>query len=188
MRNAQAADAIRAEPPPLPSRGPYRVIVADPPWAFDVRNTDTSHRIVPPYPTMSVAEICSFPVGPLAASDCVLWLWVTNSHMREAFTVLDAWGFRQKTMLTWAKPQFGTGDYLRGQTEHCLMPIKGKPVITLSNQSTLITAPKRGHSRKPDEFYALVEGLCPAPRYLELWSREERNGWNVYGNEVCKAA
>lgn len=121
LRVARQAEAIRAEPPPYPGRGPYRVIVADPPWPYELRKKDPSHRATHPYPQMSIAEICaeSEKVKALAHEDCILWLWTTNHHMREAFVVLDAWGFKHKTILTWAKDRFGTGDWLRGQTEHC---------------------------------------------------------------------
>lgn len=182
---ARKAEAIAAEPPPLP-QGPFRVIVADPPWAYDSRATDVSHRAANPYPQMAIDAIRALPVASLAHDDAILWLWTTNSHLREAFTVVDAWGFRHKTILTWAKDRIGTGDWLRGQTEHCLVAVRGRPVVTLSNQSTLLTAPMREHSRKPDEFYALIESLCPAPMggRLELFARQARPGWAAMGAEI----
>ena len=182
---AKKAEAIAAEPPPLP-QGPFRVIVADPPWAYNSRATDVSHRAANPYPQMAIDAIRALPVASLAHDDAILWLWTTNSHLREAFTVVDAWGFRHKTILTWAKDRIGTGDWLRGQTEHCLVAVRGRPVVTLSNQSTLLTAPMREHSRKPDEFYALVESLCPAPAggRLELFARQARPGWAAMGAEI----
>lgn len=181
---AKKAEAIAAEPPPLP-QGPFRVIVADPPWAYDSRASDVSHRAANPYPQMAIDAIRALPVASLAYDDAILWLWTTNSHLREAFTVVDAWGFRHKTILTWAKDRIGTGDWLRGQTEHCLVAVRGRPVVTLSNQSTLLTAPMREHSRKPDEFYALIESLCPAPMggRLELFARQARPGWIAFGSE-----
>ena len=83
MKIAKQAEQIRAEPPPLPGRGPYRVIVADPPWPYGERSEDPSKRGVRPYPTMSIAEICALSVVSVAHHDCVLWLWTTNQHMRE---------------------------------------------------------------------------------------------------------
>jgi N6-adenosine-specific RNA methylase IME4 len=102
--------------------------------------------------------------------------------------VLAAWFIRHRTILTWSNDSMCTGDWLRGQTEHCLMAVRGKPVVTLSNQTTLLNAPMREHSRKPDEFYALVEGLCPAPLNgrLELFARQARPGWIAAGAEVGK--
>ena len=91
----------------------------------------------------------------------ILWLWVTNLFMREAFPLLEAWGFERRTILTWAKDRMGTGDWLRGQTEHAIMAVRGKPVVTLTNQTTLLNAPVRGHSQKPVEFYNLVESSLP---------------------------
>jgi N6-adenosine-specific RNA methylase IME4 len=187
VKIAKQSAEIRREPPPMPSRGPYRAITADPPWPYEKRDEDPSHRGVLPYPTMSIAQIAALRVGELAHENCVLWLWTTNAHMRESFGILDAWGFEQKTILTWVKDRFGCGDWLRGQTEHVLMATRGKPTVQLTNESTALFAPTRAHSEKPDEFYALVERLCPAPRYCELFSRRGRPNWDGHGNEYCPA-
>ena len=82
----------------------------------------------------------------------------------------------------------GRGDWLRGQTEHALMAVRGEPVVTLTNQTTVLHAPVRAHSQKPEEFYALVESLCPAPRYCELFSRQQRERWEGHGDEAPGAA
>jgi len=89
---AKKAEAIRREPPPLPA-GPFRVIVADPPWPFEFRVEDPSRRGTTPYPQMSLDEIKAMDVASIAHDDCILWLWTTNCHMRCAFEVLEAWGF-----------------------------------------------------------------------------------------------
>ena len=188
LKIMRQATAICAEPPPLPGRGPYRVLVADPPWPYEIRKDDPSHRATHPFPQMSIAQICALSVAPIAHTDCLLWLWTTNHHMREAFTVLDAWGFKQKTILTWAKDRMGTGALLRGQTEHCLLAVRGKPVIELTNQTTLLHGPLRANSQKPVEFYDFVERLCPAPRYAYLFSRYRHNEkWDCHGNEAPPA-
>ena len=59
--------------------------------------------------------------------DTILWVWTTNLFMRHAYTVLDAWGFEERTILTWAKDRFGNGDWLRGQTEHASWPFAAGP-------------------------------------------------------------
>ena len=177
------SEEIRREKPPLPGNGPYRVIVADPPWPYEVRQDDPSHRATHPYPTMSIKEICDLKVIDLAHDDCILWLWTTNHHMRFAYQILDAWGFKEKTILTWAKDRMGMGDWLRGQTEHCIMAMRGSPIVQLTNQTTLLHGPLRKNSQKPEEFYAFVEKLCPAPRYAELFSRHQRENWDGHGDE-----
>ncbi len=187
LKVARQAEQIRLEPPPLPNRGPYRVIVADPPWPF-IRAEDPSQRPAVSYPTMSIEKMCAMPVQGIAHEHCILWLWTTNTFMRRAFDVLDAWGFAPKTMLTWSKTHFGCGEWLRGQTEHAWLATRGKPVVQLTNQSTLLQAPVGAHSQKPEAFYELVEKLCPAPRYAELFARRQRPNWDGHGDEVEPAA
>lgn len=184
LKVTKQAEQIRKEPPPLPNSGPYRVIAVDPPWPYELRKADPSHRATHPFPQMSIEQICALDVVSIAHDDCLLWLWTTNHHMRQAFDVLGAWGFQQKTILTWAKDRMGTGDWLRGQTEHCLMAVRGKPIVQLTNQTTLLCGPLRKNSQKPDEFYAFVERLCPAPRYAELFSRQARPNWDGHGDEA----
>jgi N6-adenosine-specific RNA methylase IME4 len=181
------AARIRAEPPPLPGRGPYRVLVADVPWPYEKRAEDPSHRATYDYPTLSIASISKMgdAVRAIAAPDAILWFWVINYYMREAYDVIAAWGFEPKTILTWVKDCAGFGDWLRGQTEHCIMATRGKPIVTLTNETTRLDAPARGHSEKPRAFYELVERLCPAPRYCDLFSRYRHNErWDCHGDEV----
>jgi N6-adenosine-specific RNA methylase IME4 len=189
LKIAKQAELIRAEPPPLPGNGPYRVGVIDVPWPYEIRSEDPSMRGVRPYPTMSIEQICALPVASIMHPDSILWVWVTNLFMRHAYVGLDAWGFQERTILTWNKDRFGTGDWLRGQTEHAIMAVRGKPIVTLTNQSTRLDAPVRGHSVKPVEFYDLVESLCPAPRYADLFSRYRHNErWDCHGDEAPQVA
>jgi N6-adenosine-specific RNA methylase IME4 len=188
LRNTQQAELIRAEPPPLPSRGPYRVAVCDVPWPYNPADPDPSCRGSWPYPGMAIDEMCALPIGKLMHTDAILWFWVTNFHLRLAYRVLDAWGFHETpTLLTWAKSRAGQGHWLLGQTEHAILAVRGKPVITRTTQTTLLHAPVRGHSVKPKEFYDLVEKMCPAPRYVDLFSRRQHSArWDCWGDEAPK--
>jgi N6-adenosine-specific RNA methylase IME4 len=178
------ARRIEQEPMPFPT-GPFRVIVADPPWQYGDGDSEfCSRQGLAPYPTMTLAEIAALPVESLAYEDAILWLWTTNAHLFDAPDIARAWGFEPKTILTWAKDRFGTGDWLRGQTEHCLMCVRGHPTHMLTNQTTLLNGPVREHSRKPDEFFRLVESLCPGSK-VELFAREARPGWQAWGAEAA---
>lgn len=181
VERTERIEAVKVEQLPT---GKFHVIVTDPPWEYDSRAYDPTHRAANPYPSMSVEEIKDDQtVTNLAHDDCILWLWTTNAFMKDAYEVAMAWGFEVKTILTWVKDRMGTGDWLRGQTEHCLMCVLGKPVVSLTNQTTVIHGPLREHSRKPDSFYELVNELCPG-RKVELFSRQRREGWEVYGNQI----
>jgi hypothetical protein len=138
----------------------------------------------------------SFPVGrhcrrkrtnkrnPEEAEYLVSRLPDTNAHLPEAFAVARAWGFAYKTLLTWDKHRVGMGDWLRGQTEHALLCVRGRPTVLLGGQTTLIRETSRGHSIKPEAFYALVESLCPGAK-LELFARAARPGWESWGHEAA---
>lgn len=178
----QLAADLDAAPVPHPTER-FNVIVIDPPWRYGKRAEDVTHRGRNQYPDMDVADIGRLPVVDRAETDCVLWLWTTNAFMHDAYHCVDAWGFTPKTILTWAKDRMGVGDWLRGQTEHCIMAVRGKPLVTLSNQTTLLHGPMREHSRKPDEFFELVESLCHGTK-LEMFAREPRPGWQVWGAET----
>jgi N6-adenosine-specific RNA methylase IME4 len=160
---------------------PYRTILADPPWALN----QIGHRGASAhYPVMSVEEICALQVGRLAAEDAHLWLWVTNGTLVFGRSVMAAWGFSYRSCLTWIKPRYGLGVYLRNQTEHLLLGVRGRAPILFRGQGTWLYAPVQEHSHKPEEQYAVIE-RCSLGPYLELFARRTRPGWHVWGNEVA---
>jgi N6-adenosine-specific RNA methylase IME4 len=180
----KATTRIKNEPAPLP-KGPFRVIVADPPWAYDGREDDGTHRGALTYPTMTTDAICELDIKSIAHDDCVLLLWTTNAFMRDAYRVVTSWGFEEKTILTWKKTQIGLGDWFRNQTEHCIVAVRGCPTVRGESQSTFFEAPRREHSRKPEAFYEIVERCCPGSK-VEIFSRETRQGWGSWGAETDK--
>ena len=121
-------------------------------------------------------------INGISADDAVLWLWTTNGHLPNSCGIVEHWGFRYVTMLTWTKHKMGMGDWLRGKTEHCLMCVKGKPAVTLTNQTTSLLANAGAHSQKSNQFYALVEQLCPGSK-VEMFQRRTRPGWVGHEDE-----
>ncbi len=169
------AKGLEAAAPEFPT-GPFQVVVADPPWRYDSGNAL-------PYPTMPLDNIKAMPVRDIAGENAILWLWTTNAHLQVAFDVVTAWGFEYKALLTWVKDRMGTGEWLRGQTEHCLLAARGKPVFLNSNYTTVLEAARREHSRKPEEFYSLVQATCPGSK-VDLFARQQRSGWIGFGDQV----
>lgn len=165
----------------------FPAIVIDPPWDFcDEGDADQFGRGKPDYAVMSIEQIKALPVPKLSDIDCHLYLWITNRSLPKGFTLLEIWGFRFITVLTWPKPSFGLGNYFRGQTEHVLFGVKGSQPLKRKNASTLLPAWKRGtggHSSKPVEFYEFIESCSPGPPYLEMFSRSKRKrkGWTHWG-------
>lgn len=166
----------------------FPTITVDPPWDWgDEEDIDQKGRAKPDYATMPFDEILNFPVGDFADKDCHIYLWITNRSLPKGFALLEKWGFRYITCITWCKPSFGMGNYFRGATEHILFGVKGSQELKRKNASTWFEAPrgKGGHSSKPEEFYKLVESCSPGP-YLEIFARseEKRSDWTQWGSNI----
>ncbi|WP_282076328.1 MT-A70 family methyltransferase [Epibacterium ulvae] len=170
----------------------YGLIMADPPWSYKNWSAKGDHKNASAqYDCMDLEAIKAMPVGDLAARDCLLWLWATNPMLDQAFDLMSARGFQFKTAGHWSKKTkhgkqaFGTGYILRCAGEPFLIGTIGKPK-TARNVRSVIEGLIREHSRKPDEAFAEAEKLCGNVPRLELFSRQERPGWDAFGNEVEK--
>ncbi len=177
---------------PFPDKK-YSVIYADPPWRY--QDKKCNGNAADHYPTMSVEEICGLPVRELAADNCVLFMWATYPMLKEALKVIEAWGFKYKSIgFQWVKQNrsgkgyfFGLGRWTRGNTEPCLIAVKGKPHRESASVSQLIFAPLRAHSQKPDITHDKIQELMGGDQsYIELFARNTTPGWEAWGNEVNK--
>jgi N6-adenosine-specific RNA methylase IME4 len=185
---------------PLPRvEGGWRTILADPPW-HEQGSGKCVRGAQKYYPLMSEEEIIAIPVREIVADQAHIYLWTTNNFLPSALRVMDAWGFRYKTCITWGKTSkaLGLGQYFRGMTEHCLFGVKGqsrqrimpyrtRPDGKRAQGTTLILAPRREHSMKPDKIYEFAESVSYPPR-LELFARQRRQGWTVWGLEAPTAS
>lgn len=185
---------------PLPE-GKFSVILVDPPWAFKTYSAKGMGRSAEKhYPTMTLREIEALRVDEIAEKDCVLLIWATMPMLPHAMKVIEAWGFKFKTVaFTWMKqrknapPMFteqanimqGMGYWTRSNCELCLLATRGKPKRKSKKVKQAILAPVREHSRKPEEIYRRVEELL-AGNYVELFARARRPGWQSWGNQLGK--
>lgn len=176
------AEKIEALATPLEAQGLFQTIVIDPPWDWeDEGDVNQFGRAKPDYHTMPIEEIEALPVGKIAGDNCHLYLWVTNRSLPKAFRLIEAWGFRYITCLTWVKPSIGMGNYFRGSTEQVLFCVKGSQPLKRKDVGTHFEAPRgQRHSQKPEEFYKLVESCSYAP-YIDIFGRAGRDGWSVWG-------
>lgn len=151
----------------------YNVIYADPPWSYSDKKCNGACEAH--YSTMKIDDICKLPVKEIAADDCVLFLWTTYPMLAEALKLIEAWGFKYKSIgFQWVKLNkaalafdikklstlldllkavsfFGLGRWTRGNTEPCLIAVKGKPKRASASVGQLIFAPLTRHSAKPPE-------------------------------------
>lgn len=172
----------------------FRTIYADPPWQFANRTGKMApeHRRLHRYRTMTIDEICAMPVREIVGETAHLYLWCPNTLLGWGLRVMDAWGFTYKTNLVWYKIRKdggpdgrGVGFYYRNVTELLLFGVRGRLRTFQPGRRAvnIILSRKREHSRKPDEFYGLVEKCSPGPR-LELFARHPRPGWTQWGDEI----
>lgn len=172
--------------------GPFGTIVADPPWSYRTKRITTTSNTpatMPDaesqYPTLTDDEIAELPVESISARDAHLYLWTTNPKLPVALGIVEAWGFRYVTLVTWKKlGTLGLGYYFRGDTEHAIFAVRGKaPIAPALRVRNFFEARKVGHSIKPPELQAIAERVSPGPR-VELFARRELAGWTTWGNEV----
>ena len=170
----------------------YGVIYADPPWYFKSYSKKGEGRnATQHYPCMNLEDICKLPVGKLANDNSVLLMWVVDPLLDQAFKVIDAWGFKYKTVgFTWAKTNqkslgffTGLGYWTRSNPEMCLLATRGKPKRNSKSIPQLVVEQRQEHSRKPDIVYNHIENMLDGP-YVELFARRKRNNWHSWGNEV----
>ncbi|MDD3378006.1 MAG: MT-A70 family methyltransferase [Candidatus Riflebacteria bacterium] len=175
-------DAIASGEMKLPE-GVFEVIAIDPPWNYGREYDPDGSRVANPYPEMNQEQLLK--LNPPFAENSVCFLWTTHAFIFDAKALLDKWGFTYKATIVWDKEKIGMGAWLRMQCEFCLVGIKGKPMWNNTKYRDIIREPRREHSRKPDAFYEMVQEITIGRR-LEYFSRENREGWEVFGNDTQK--
>lgn len=165
----------------------FRTIYADPPWQYG--NQGTRAATDNHYPTMPLDDICALPIIEIAEEQAHLHLWTTNAFLFDAKTVMEAWGFEYRSVLIWNKPQVGIGNYWRINHEFLLLGIRGglqfndTDEAMQARQRSVVEHSRIGHSKKPEHFATLIEKVS-GPPFIELFARNTRKHWTVWGNQV----
>ena len=163
--------------------GPFDLIYADPPWPY-TNKADTDGRVEDEYELMSLEGIKALDVP--TAKDAVLYMWTTAPHARRAFEVIDAWGFEYKTQGVWDKAHpMGIGYWLGNEHELLYIATKGdySPPDPSDKHGSIFTEKKRKHSQKPDCVRTYLEQAHPDARKLEMFARDGKVGWELWGDE-----
>ncbi len=170
---------------PLPE-GIFDVFYADPPWEYD--NSELGGAAQKHYKTMNIEAICQMEVAGIVADNAVLFLWATNPLLPEALRVMGSWGFNYKTNICWVKEGRGTygelGFYVSGGHELLLLGTRGSMLPEGDKPLSVIRSLKGKHSKKPNCVYGMIERMYPRGRCFEIFARNTRQGWEVWGDEV----
>ena len=173
----------------------YKTIVIDPPWQYGKWGMGSGKCLLKkyqqkatplPYSYMTVDEIKLLPILSLADEDCELYLWTTQKYLPDAFEVLKAWKFKYCQTLIWCKKPMGTGQggVYCPTNEFLLLARRGKmPIVNRIDSTWWEVKRQSKHSKKPEFFQDMIEKVSHSPR-LEMFARRQREGWDMYGNEV----
>lgn len=171
----------------------YQTIYADPPWKYGKWGKPSNklfkrynEEFDLPYPSMTIDEIKNLKVAELAEDNCQLFLWVTSKYLPFVFEIVKEWGFTYSQVVVWCKTPrgLGQGGLFTPTTEFLIVARKGKmPKVRRIDTTWFNWKRTNIHSKKPPEAYDLIEKVSNAP-YLELFARNKRDGWDVWGNEV----
>jgi N6-adenosine-specific RNA methylase IME4 len=123
-----------------------------------------------------------------ACDNSILFLWTPNPMLQKAIEVVNAWGFDYRTSLAWVKDKIGMGYWVRQQHEQLLIGVRGdlRCPDPEDRPSSVVMAPRGGHSVKPEAFYGLIERMYPLASRVELFARQRRDGWAAWGNQVSQ--
>lgn len=170
------------------------IIVVDPPTTFTLHSAKGETKSAQAhYRCMTDKEIIDLPVGQLVGMDAWLFLWATGAKLPFSLACLERWGFVYVTELIWrkttvnGKPAMGPGYVARTLHEPVIVAKIGAPAYHKPMPS-MFEGVRREHSRKPDEFYRLIDNRfsCTHQRKLDVFSRQSRLGWMTWGNEAGK--
>lgn len=179
----------------------YDVGMIDCPWPWEAYSEKGEAKSPEAqYQTMSMEEIAALPVGDLFGDGGILMCWATWPLIDQQAAIMRGWGFNIVTGGAWAKRtesgklRWGTGYVLRSVCEPFLIgslnarKARGSSLTNMIETiaDSVIDGLAREHSRKPDEAYSLLEALTPGARRCDVFSRQQRPGWDGWGNEATK--
>ena len=176
----------------------YQIVYADPPWKYDNRidkasNGKSSIDIANHYPSMSDKEICALPIKDMVDKDAACFMWTTDTHMPQALEVMKAWGFTYKTIVFIWEKQTNKGNpvcvmspWTHKSYEICLLGTRGAMMKNKKDNTIrqMVKAERTRHSAKPQEVADRITRMFPDCTRIELFARDAKPGWDVWGNEI----
>lgn len=175
----------------------YDLLLADPPWKNSkggkkrVRPNSTGKDSPYPYDMLSMDEIKEQlqQAQSLCEKDHVLFLWTIDKYLYEAEEMAKDLGYKLHARMIWNKVTgIPTAFTVRYGHEYLLYMYHGKftPVSKESRGKyhTVFTEKVKKHSQKPECVYKMINKMYPTQRKLELYARNEYQGFDCWGNEM----
>ena len=95
-------------------------------------------------------------------------------------------GFRHAASFVWDKVRHNYGNYNSVRHEFLLICPRGSALPETPELCDSVVCVERTdkHSEKPNEFVEIIEKLYPSAPKIELFARNKRKGWHVWGHEA----
>jgi N6-adenosine-specific RNA methylase IME4 len=176
------------------AKGRYDLLYVDPPWkqskggAKSVRPNSSGKPL--DYPVINLDDIKEhLNTATGGVSQQILFLWTIDKYLFEAQEIAESLGFKLHARMIWDKVTGIPAAFtVRYGHEYLLYMYKGKftPVATEARGKihTVFREKATRHSKKPEIAYQIIEQLYPDLNKLEMYARNEREGWDCWGNEM----
>lgn len=137
-------------------------------------------------PVTDIFQLLDQQIFPAASDSHNVFLWAIDKFLPDAEKEMGGRGYRLHTRLIWDKGNgLAPAFTVRFSHEYLLWYYKPqlRPVCSTMRGkfTTVIREASREHSRKPDAAYDLVKALYPDSVRMDVFSREDREGWLAWG-------
>ena len=139
------------------------------------------------YNAMPIKEMEKLKVDSIAEDNCLLFLWITSPFLKIGIDLIGIWGFEYSTIgFVWNKEKTNPGSYTLSECEICIIGKKGKIPTPRGarNVRQFLSEKRTQHSAKPSEIRDRIGQMFPTQNKVELFARQQVEGWDVWGNEV----
>ena len=173
----------------------YEILYCDPPWDYKGqtqhggKGKSNTGGALNHYPTMKLPQLKKLKpmIETLCSPNCLLFMWSSSPHLDQAIDLMKHWGFKWATVgFVWDKTRVNPSFYTMSQVELCLIGKRGKIPTPRGKRNIrqYLQHPREKHSKKPEEARKRIELMFPDQNKIELFARQEVEGWDSWGNEI----
>lgn len=173
----------------------YDIFVIDPPWKKKkggLRKSRPNQGRNLDYETMETIDIFSLldkEIFSLANNSHVVFMWTIEKFLTECDQYMLDRGYKRHVRMIWDKTN-GVAPAFTIRYSHEYLIWYYKPKLLKIDKdyrgkyTSVITEKAREHSRKPDSAYDMIKNIYPNSKRIDVFSREKREGFDQWGNQI----
>lgn len=175
----------------------YGIIYTDPPWSIQkvIRKIRPHQHKQLDYNTLSLSEIKDIHKQAFKLCDdkCNVFMWTIEKFLHETERFMQELGFTTHCRMIWDKGRgLAPAFTIRFTHEYLIWFYKKGHILRPSNEtrgkypSVFHIQQNSKHSHKPEYVYNMIDDMFPNVNKLELFARNQKAGWDCWGNETNK--